>query len=703
MHLPSWTNNKFIGAKTTLRTPAETPSPSPAHFADVGGPVFHRMTRMPSLKLRVGLTHKILAIGATGILGLFLIAGIYLIGNSTQQRFREEATEARALHGLMSNLLTTMLQSRRAEKDFLLRSDESYAKHHGELATAINGNLESLQKQARAAGLSDLEQKAGVIRAGFETYTKSFNGMVAARTRLGLDENAGLEGALRNSVHGIENTLNQFDDPRLANVMLMMRRHEKDFMLRREAKYGDDMKKRATEFTSELAGAPIPAATKEDITKKLTAYQRDFVAWMAGANDLASAQKATSAAYATIEPVIEGVQQTIDQVRAKAEAAEQATNAETQLRMKIAILAILAGVAALALMIGRAVSKPLTAMTRAMRELAASRFDVTVPGLGRADEIGEMGEAVEVFRKNGIEVERMRAERAEQDARATAERTRMMRELADQFQSAVGEIINSVSSASTELEAAASTLTQTAETTQERSSSVAAASEQASANVNSVASATEELGSSVNEISRQVQESSRIASEAVKQAERTNQRINELSKAAGRIGDVVKLITAVAEQTNLLALNATIEAARAGEAGKGFAVVAQEVKALAAQTAKATDEIGTQITGMQGATTESVGAIQEIGSTIARISEIASTIAAAVEEQGAATQEIARNVQQAAQGTKQVAGDISEVNRGASETGSASAQVLSSAQSLSSESNHLKVEVEKFLTTVRAA
>jgi methyl-accepting chemotaxis protein len=232
---------------------------------------------------------------------------------------------------------------------------------------------------------------------------------------------------------------------------------------------------------------------------------------------------------------------------------------------------------------------------------------------------------------------------------------------------------------------------------------VAAASEQASANVGAVASAAEEMSASVTEISRQVHDSSRIAGEAVKQAERTDIRINELLKAAGRIGDVVKLITAIAEQTNLLALNATIEAARAGESGRGFAVVASEVKALAAQTAKATEEIGTQITGMQAATQDSVGAIKEISTTITHIADIATTIAATVEEQGAATAEIARNVSEAAKGTAEVAEKITQVNRGASATGSASAQVLASARSLSNESGNLKTEVEKFLRTVRAA
>ncbi len=239
--------------------------------------------------------------------------------------------------------------------------------------------------------------------------------------------------------------------------------------------------------------------------------------------------------------------------------------------------------------------------------------------------------------------------------------------------------------------------------TERLSATVASASDEASANVQSVASATEEMTSTVNEIGRQVIESTTIASQAVLQAEQTDAGIGELSRAAERIGDVLKLITSIAEQTNLLALNATIEAARAGDAGRGFAVVASEVKALAAQTAKATEEIGQQIAGIQTATQGSVAAIKQIGGTIKRISEIASTIAAAVEEQSAATKEISRNVQEVATGTTKVATNIGEVSRGASETGSASSQVLSSAQSLSAESTRLKSEVGKFLDTVRSA
>ncbi len=378
------------------------------------------------------------------------------------------------------------------------------------------------------------------------------------------------------------------------------------------------------------------------------------------------------------------------------------TRASTQRSLIAAGLIVLFALA-VSILVARSITGPLRQMTVAMNDLAGGNLAVEVPGVGRGDEVGEMAKAVEIFKGNAVARQALEAEQREAATRAASGRKADMNKMADDFEAAVGQIVEAVSSASSQLEVSAGTLTTTAERAQQLTTTVAAASEEASTNVQSVASATEEMASSVNEISRQVQASARMANDAVDQARTTNDRVGELSKAATRIGDVVELINTIAGQTNLLALNATIEAARAGEAGRGFAVVASEVKALAEQTAKATGEIGQQISGIQAATQESVNAIHAISGTIEKLSEISSTIAAAVEEQGAATQEISRNVQQAAQGTEQVSANITDVQRGASETGSASSQVLAAAQSLSGDSNRLKLEVGRFLNSVRAA
>lgn len=384
------------------------------------------------------------------------------------------------------------------------------------------------------------------------------------------------------------------------------------------------------------------------------------------------------------------------------EAREQA-HQTTWLTIVLLLAATCIGALTFSVVVQRGMARPLTSVVAGLDRLAQGDTSITVDGLARYDEIGSVARAMNLLKDRLIDADRIRAERAQAEAAQAARRKAEMSDLAARFEAAVGEIVHTVSSASTELEASAGTLTTTAERTQKMSNLVAAASEEAASSVQSVASATEELSTSVMEISRRVQESARMASDAVGQTRSTTARVGELSQAASRIGDVVELINTIAGQTNLLALNATIEAARAGEAGRGFAVVASEVKALAEQTSKATGEIGQQIASIQAATQESVAAINEISGTIEKLSEISSGVAAAVEQQGAATKEIAHSVQQAAQSTQDVSSNVTNVHSGATETGSASSQVLSAAKGLAGESNRLKVEMSLFLEKVRAA
>jgi methyl-accepting chemotaxis protein len=370
---------------------------------------------------------------------------------------------------------------------------------------------------------------------------------------------------------------------------------------------------------------------------------------------------------------------------------------------------IVVGLAVTLLLVGTtifaslAIGRPIRKVGEVLMRLANGNTSVEIPYTDRSDEIGDTARVAGIFKENLLRIETIETEQKRAEERQIAERKTEMLRLADTFEATIGEIVNAVSSTSAQLESAASTLTQTAETTQQLTLVVASAAEQASSNVLAVSQATDEISASTGEISRQVHESRDIAGQAVEQAQVTDRRITDLLHAASRIGDVVKLISDVAAQTNLLALNATIEAARAGEAGRGFAVVAAEVKTLAQRTAEATKEISTQISGIQLATNDSASALQEIGGTINRLAEIAVAVAGAVGEQDATTQEISRSVRQAANGTSQVASSILDVNEGASKTGSASSHVLSSARLLAAESGKLRLEASKFLATVRAA
>ena len=447
---------------------------------------------------------------------------------------------------------------------------------------------------------------------------------------------------------------------------------------------------------------PIAAEAREFIR------QRDEVARLgaAGKVDEARALADTPESRANRtnlgKAIEELIQQNMDGIRSANDDLEAYNRFITTLMLAVGLGGLVGGVLISVTVARTGIARPIARITGTMARLATGDTAAAIPDTDRGDEIGGMAKAVEVFKRNAIERERLEAEQAlEQEARQrrTAEVERLVRG----FDEGVSDILRTVSSAATELEATAGSMRHTAEQTKGQSADTAAAAEQASMNVQTVASATEELTASIGEIGGQVTRSTSIAGQAVAEAEQTNQRVQGLVEQAQRIGDVVQLITDIASQTNLLALNATIEAARAGEAGKGFAVVASEVKNLAAQTAKATEEIAGQIASMQAATSGAAAAINGIGGTIGTISEIATTIASAIEEQGAATGEIARNVQEAARGTRLVSANIVSVSEGATQTGSAATQVLGAAGELSRQSELLKGEVERFLAGIRAA
>ncbi len=402
-----------------------------------------------------------------------------------------------------------------------------------------------------------------------------------------------------------------------------------------------------------------------------------------------------------VDAILVGI---LEDLKKKAETAEAAASKGAQTAAELSLF-VLIGAGLLTVVLTsltlRSVVTPMKKMVVAMTEVAEGKTDVEVPPVTK-DEIGELAQALEVFKDNAIERDHLETAQAK-EREAKEKRAQVIEQQSKDFDQRVTGVLDAVASSSTEMESTCQTMVATAEETNAQSNAVATASEQATSNVQTVASATEELSASIAEISKRVDQSTRIAQNAVEETEKTNATVEGLVEAAQKIGEVVDLINDIASQTNLLALNATIEAARAGDAGKGFAVVASEVKSLATQTAKATEEIGNQIGTMQNVTEEAVGAIKSIGAIIGEISEISTSIASSVEQQGAATQEIARNVQETAKGTQEVSENITGVTQAASETGSAATQMLNASGELSKQAESLGEEVKKFLADIKAA
>jgi methyl-accepting chemotaxis protein len=646
---------------------------------------------------------QIAGIVVFAVLCLVGIGAIHLYGKAQQDAELTQAEVATRVADRVQQLENEILRMRRAEKNFLLRLDLSQVARHADHARVAGATVGALRGDIGALAQSDLAGRADGAARGIDAYVKTFADLVANRTRLGLDPKSGLEGELRTAAHEIEKTVAGLSDPRAQVLLLMMRRHEKDYMLRHDAKYVADFDARVAEMRTLVEGLDPALASRTGLDRAIEIYRRGFHAWVEGDRGVAAAAQAMAAVHRDLEPTLDALHEASDALGAAAKARAAAAVETSERRILWAFGSIVVALASVAGLIGRAIARQVSTMTDTMVRLAGGDLDVDIRGGDKTNEMGRMARAVAVFRDNARERRRLETMQADEASRVEAARRKAMFELAAEFERRIGAVVATVSGSAGDLEIAAQTLSASAEQVSAQSVAVAGASEEAATNVRSVAEATEDLSSTVLEVGRQVAESSGIAAKATAEAAATRTQVNDLSVAADRIGSIVQLIQEIAAKTNLLALNATIEAARAGEAGRGFAIVAQEVKGLAAQTAHATAEIGAQVQAIQGSTQLAAGAMASVGSTIEAMNGIAGSIAAAVDRQSRTTREIARNVGQAAQGASDVSANITGVSAAAENSSAASAQVLSSAGELTRQAEALQAAVAGFLADLRAA